>query len=648
MRFAITFTFSILVVFSSLFAGDITENETFEIGDVSKRELSSSRVIPRLSRTAPERDNILGERFIAGDTWYDFQTNGSLGKMIELDAEGGIHITWMDGYDDSLETGVRHQKYNYFNAEDNWTFEDGGPIDDYDRGGYGCIFLTTEDDPRIIAFCHGKIDGEWRGICAIDWALGVGAFQSVPLPVFPEQIAYFPQGVMSPEGLIHVAMQRRDRNMICYALGVLDDDGIPVFGDNPENVGETHRTNLRIAQSPRSERAAIVWDASRVGVPQPENYPGGGYALNNDLMIAWTDDGDEWNFDDPFNITRNVPPDPELEGDAAYGDTLRPYASMDVIFDSDDYIHVIFDARGFWENPEGGEETPVEGITIDASYLFHWSEETDIISPVADGWFTHREVDEDGEEIRWPTAGGWQSNVCAPSMAFDDNGDLYCVFNYYPLDDYSQENYCNGEIAVTVSEDYGETWTVPTMITETTTHQAEVGESESEKYPTLASRIDDFLHISYELDTEPGSPISDHTERLEYPTLCQWMYHRVPVEDIQREEIWEDNLPDWHTVYVGIEEDAANEPPSEMQILSAYPNPFNSSMKVRFNVSNGNEVSLALYNLNGQRVRTLAQGKMTAGEHEIVLSGNDLSAGIYLLKLGSFVLSDVRKVVYLK
>ncbi len=599
---------------------------------------------------SPRRDDIIGERFQAGDTWYDFHANGSVGKMIAVGPNGGVHITWGDGFSEDVLAGERHQKYNYFDPEsEEWIAADGETVDfGMDRGGFGSLALTAEEEPRAMIFFHGKDDTTWTGFCGIDFEVGLGVFETVFLPRYPQLTAYFPQAAVSPEGRIHVAMQRRDRRMIGYAVGELDRDGIPVFDENLREVGETHRTTLRIACSAQSERTAIVWMESRIGFPIPEEWQtGSGFTYNNDLMLAWTDDGEEWNFNNPLNITDNYSPNPDLEGDAAYGDTLRPHVTMDVIFDPDDNIHVIYDARGFWQQPIPEDSPPVDGITVDASYLFHWSEATEEITPVADGWYTHREVDENDETTRWPVPGAYKSNVCAPSMAYDEAGDLYCVYSYFPLEDYSEQNYCNGDIAVTVSEDNGATWYYPTMITATRTHLAEVGESECEIYPTVANVVDDYLHISYELDTEPGTPVEDYTDREEIASLCPWIYHRVPLDEIARDSIWEGG-PNWHSIPPESVEEEVQYVANKFAITGMYPNPFNSQTTIKFNVNRSEVVSIKVYDLDGRLVTELFEGEVLAGHHQVVWGRSNLSAGIYLVRLSNSSTSSVRKAVLLK
>ena len=106
----------------------------------------------------PQRDEILGERFMAGDTWYDSQSNGTVGKMIMKDNNDNIHITWMDGEVRDYAAGTRNMDYNLF-ENDEWSFDDGAQINIGTRGGYGSIWLTDEDPQRPMSFHHSVVDG---------------------------------------------------------------------------------------------------------------------------------------------------------------------------------------------------------------------------------------------------------------------------------------------------------------------------------------------------------------------------------------------------------------------------------------------------------------------------------------------------------
>lgn len=75
------------------------------------------------------------------------------------------------------------------------------------------------------------------------------------------------------------------------------------------------------------------------------------------------------------------------------------------------------------------------------------------------------------------------------------------------------------------------------------------------------------------------------------------------------------------------------------QLFQNYPNPFNPSTTIRYGLSRPSNVTLTLYNVLGQQVRTLVRGEQTAGEHEALLDASGLSSGVYLYRLtaGSFV-----------
>ncbi|MCG3157758.1 MAG: hypothetical protein DKINENOH_04394 [bacterium] len=74
------------------------------------------------------------------------------------------------------------------------------------------------------------------------------------------------------------------------------------------------------------------------------------------------------------------------------------------------------------------------------------------------------------------------------------------------------------------------------------------------------------------------------------------------------------------------------------QLAQNYPNPFNPSTTIRFSVLEAGVVQLAVYNINGQEVRTLIAGQMDAGRHVMNWdgkdnAGQDVPSGIYLYRL---------------
>jgi len=70
----------------------------------------------------------------------------------------------------------------------------------------------------------------------------------------------------------------------------------------------------------------------------------------------------------------------------------------------------------------------------------------------------------------------------------------------------------------------------------------------------------------------------------------------------------------------------------------AKPNPFKQLTTIRYQLSKAGMASLDLYNVLGQRVRTLAEGEHTAGIHQVYWDGRDsqgrrVSSGVYFYRL---------------
>ena len=89
--------------------------------------------------------------------------------------------------------------------------------------------------------------------------------------------------------------------------------------------------------------------------------------------------------------------------------------------------------------------------------------------------------------------------------------------------------------------------------------------------------------------------------------------------------------------------------PDNHLLLSAYPNPFNSSTTVTFTLPSAGSVELAVYNLPGREVVTLSEGLKPAGVHEVHIDGSQMTSGVYFIRLSADNRqSTVKKVILVK
>ena len=93
--------------------------------------------------------------------------------------------------------------------------------------------------------------------------------------------------------------------------------------------------------------------------------------------------------------------------------------------------------------------------------------------------------------------------------------------------------------------------------------------------------------------------------------------------------------------------------PTTFGVDQNYPNPFNPSTTIRYALPEGSSVSLVIYNILGQQVRTLVSGSQGAGYHTVVWDGRDeagrtAATGLYLYRLQAGTFSEVRKMLFAK
>lgn len=92
----------------------------------------------------------------------------------------------------------------------------------------------------------------------------------------------------------------------------------------------------------------------------------------------------------------------------------------------------------------------------------------------------------------------------------------------------------------------------------------------------------------------------------------------------------------------------AVELPASFGLTNAAPNPFNPSTTLSYEVAETGAVTLSVFNLQGQLVRTLVDGMQTAGEHQAVFQAGNLPSGMYLAQLRTENGSDVIRLVLAK
>jgi len=88
--------------------------------------------------------------------------------------------------------------------------------------------------------------------------------------------------------------------------------------------------------------------------------------------------------------------------------------------------------------------------------------------------------------------------------------------------------------------------------------------------------------------------------------------------------------------------------PTEFALSSNYPNPFNASTVIEYQLPEAGDVKLEVYNLIGEKVATLVNGAEEAGYKSVTWDASEVSSGLYFYRLTSGDFSETKMMMLVK
>jgi hypothetical protein len=104
----------------------------------------------------------------------------------------------------------------------------------------------------------------------------------------------------------------------------------------------------------------------------------------------------------------------------------------------------------------------------------------------------------------------------------------------------------------------------------------------------------------------------------------------------------------WLTENVVVNTSDKQSIPNTFSLEQNYPNPFNPTTRITYSISKSSYTTLKVYDVLGNEISTLVDGKEQAGKHEVEFNASNLSSGVYFYKLQSGGMIQSRKMVVLK
>ncbi|MCC6475475.1 T9SS type A sorting domain-containing protein [bacterium] len=184
----------------------------------------------------------------------------------------------------------------------------------------------------------------------------------------------------------------------------------------------------------------------------------------------------------------------------------------------------------------------------------------------------------------------------------------------------------------------------------------------NDAFPYIHFEVEDFVVADSAGDGRIHSQVRDYWQNALFDSSTRVVFDsiEVPLAYFTTDEVvlslvdYEGNPlnpPVADTVYINAWQIAAD--PNDILlpssfILSAYPNPFNSTVTIEYQVPAPSLVSLDVFDLLGRKVASLLNEQQSSGTHSHIWNADNFSSGVYLLRLNSGTTMRTQKILLLK
>jgi hypothetical protein len=562
-----------------------------------------------------------------GKSYYDLQTNASIGNRVILHSDGTISAVWTASEGDATGWPERGSGYNH-NDGSAWFSDRDARIEPSTRTGWPSIVTLSDGREAVIA----HLAGEGGFVMSTNDSKGSTNFTTTSKFLDDETVPGTDRHIIwnrsgSGNGYIHLIsnytfsanVPRVDRNGV----------GSPTTYSRSSDDGATW--DIQHALLPGYDSTKILFgggDSYAIDVQDSVVAIAIGGIYDKVMLWKSTDNGNTFTYtqvdDYPYGgFGQGIEP-----GDTA---TCND-GSIEVILDQNNNAHVFYGTYTFLD-ADTSDGTLTFWPTL--SRIMHWSEgmsssnvagvlidmDGDSTTPINITEETYRSLDANDipyNNLNSASQIGNTGLVTMPTASMDANGNLFLVYSA-PIE--GAIHFLNStyrDVHVTYSTDGGASWIGPQNLTQDRTTE--------NTFPCVAKDANDFLHVVFHQDLTPGCHLQNNSADGSHPNdQTDVQYTAVKVSDILNNVIGP-NLAG--------EEDI--ERPAEVFVVSQnQPNPFNATSKVIIYLQSGSELNLTITDMLGNVVNQGELGILSSGNHAITLDASGLSSGMYFYTLST-------------
>jgi hypothetical protein len=558
-----------------------------------------------------------------GKTFYDLQTNASIGRRIMMHPDGTISAVWTQDPTGATNFPNRGTGYNYNNGSA-WGAVPTARVES-SRTGWPSIGVLGDGSEFITG--HISADGGWvlsknTGKGKSDWTSSIVADDGVNVPIWGRAAA--------GGNYLHLIGN--------YCASTTD--GIAVVTKNGIASPSSYS---------RSTDGGTTWDKLHILLPGYDStkYANGGgdnYAIDvkdsivailigglGDDLTLWksTNNGDDFTMIEVENFPFSPYNSKVLIPTAERAPTND--GAVDVLIDATGKVHAFW-ARSYIAD----EDTTDEGFSFypGTASLLHWAEgDTVKVCGSSIDMNQNQELNITAETtsaltaagdlpttttVSYAARNGNTSVVTMPSAGVDANGNLYVTYSSAIEETYHVYNANFRDVLISYSTDGGKTWMGPQNLTQERNREA--------AFPCISKNNNNFIHLVFQLDELPGTNLQNNGNTGLHPVGSNSiMYAAIPTQDILNNVIGQNLLS----------EKSIEKTPEVFVVSQNYPNPFKNQTTVTIYLRANSDLNVTVQNALGQQVLAYELGNMNAGNHELVIDGSQLPAGVYFYTVGS-------------
>lgn len=575
----------------------------------------------------PVSNDLRDPYFQIGSSWYDLQSNNGNSPRLWSDGGGNLTAVWTYAPNSDLAgsrafplrgTGINVMQNGV------WGSEPTARIEGSTRTGWPNV--VKDSDGNTIVIAHVFQTSAFGLYVSIQDANGDWTYSTVPTNT--------PYGVLWPRAAI--SGDGQTIHVVAITTPTANNNDIPSEYDGidghllyfrSDDGGKTWPViDQKLPGIDSSEYFQGVADSYQIAA-SGDNVAVGYFGIWSDVTIAKSEDkGETWNS---FKVL-DYPLDKYNVGDAytldqiGGPDTLGPAGAnpgdsvaLRAIYTSDRTGALAIDENGKVHVGFGAMYVSDNDFTDGAFYNYffwngigYWNEDMMGERPIEIGGSTDRDGDDlfsltgdDGDYVG-------KANSTFPSLAFGPDGHIYLAYSTMCEDLLDQNNAHYRHVYIMKSTDGGDTWTDTYDAINEETVTDEIWMFTEAVFPSIA--VDErHLHLIYQQDYETSLYVRPETNS-----------HLNFDQEISYLRFDKDNLTFVERVVS-----------PEALSMSINPNPASDIARLSYALTSEAEVDIQIIGLDGKVRDMMELGKKSKGNQEEAIRLDNLSSGIYMVKL---------------